>query len=76
MSAGVLLAGLNAPPEPFVPDQVQLAPVYALVVVGLGSEDAHARLIAPVREAMPRLFEVVTPIPYAALQQLLDPSAP
>ncbi len=73
---GLFLAGLSAPPEPFVPEQHQLAPVYALGVVGLGSEEAHAQLIAPIRESIPRLFELVTPIPYTALQQMFDPSAP
>ena len=31
----MFLAGLNAPPEPFVPEQHQLAPVFAIAVVGL-----------------------------------------
>ena len=73
---GVFLAGLNAPPEPFVPEEHQHAPVFVLAVVGLGSEAAHAQLVAPVRESMPGLFELVTPIPYTALQQMFDPAAP
>jgi FAD/FMN-containing dehydrogenase len=73
---GVFLAGLNAPPEPFVPEEHQLAPVYAFLIVGLGDAEAHAGLIEPVREAIPPLIELVTPIPYTALQQMFNGSAP
>jgi FAD/FMN-containing dehydrogenase len=73
---GVFLAGLSAPPEPFVPEEHQLAPVYAFAIVGLGDAETHARLIEPVREALPPLIELVTPIPYTALQQMFNGSAP
>jgi FAD/FMN-containing dehydrogenase len=33
---GALLAELNAPPEPFVPAELRLAPVFALVIVTVG----------------------------------------
>ena len=49
---GVFLAGLNAPPAPFVPEQYQHAPVYALVVVGFEDEARHAGLLAPVRATL------------------------
>jgi FAD/FMN-containing dehydrogenase len=61
---GTFLAGLSAPPEPFVPEQYRLAPGYALVVVGFGSAEDHARAIAPIRSAVPPLFELVTALPY------------
>ena len=73
---GVFLAGLSAPPAPFVPEAQHFAPVYALAVVGFGSDAAHAALIAPIREAIRPLFELVTPMPYVALQQMFDESAP
>jgi hypothetical protein len=73
---GAFLAGLNAPPEPFVPEQHQLAPVFAIAVVGFQDDEAHARLIDPIRAAVPPLFELVTPIPYVALQQMFNESAP
>ena len=73
---GVFMAGLNAPPEPFVPEEHQLAPVFALAVVGLRDEATLAAAIAPIRDAVKPLFEMVTPIPYTALQQMFDPSAP
>ncbi len=72
----VFLAGLSAPPEPFVPAELQLTPVFGLVVVGLGAEGAHAELIAPITAALEPVVELVTPIPYVALQQMFDASAP
>jgi FAD/FMN-containing dehydrogenase len=73
---GVFLAGLSAPPEPFVPEEHHLAPVFAFAIVGFGDADAHAALIEPVRQAIPPLIELVTPMPYTALQQMFNGSAP
>ena len=44
---GAFLAGISAPAAPFVPEQHQLAPGYALMIVGFGSAEDHARVIAP-----------------------------
>jgi FAD/FMN-containing dehydrogenase len=74
--AGIFIAGLNAPPEPFVPEEYRLQPGYALVVAGFGTAGAHERLIAPVRDALDVRFELVTPIPFTNLQQMFDPAAP
>ncbi len=73
---GVLIAGLSAPPLPFVPEQHHFAVGYALLVAGFGSAEEHAAVIAPVRDALPPLFEMVTPIPYVALQQMFDAGNP
>lgn len=73
---GVFLAGLSAPPEPFVPEEHHLAPVYAFAIVGFGDADTHAALIEPVRQAVSPLIELVTPMPYTALQQMFNGSAP
>jgi FAD/FMN-containing dehydrogenase len=74
--AGGMIVALNAPPAPAVPAQHHFTPGVALFVIGFSSADAHAALVAPARDALPPLFEFVTEIPYAALQQLLDESAP
>jgi FAD/FMN-containing dehydrogenase len=73
---GVLVAGLNAPPAPFVPETHHFAPGYALFVVGFGTPEEHAQVVAPIREALAPLFELVTPIPYVMLQQLMDEGNP
>jgi FAD/FMN-containing dehydrogenase len=73
---GVLVAGLNAPPAPFVPEQHHMAPGYAIIVVGLASPEEHAAAVAPIREQMPPLFEFVSPIPYTMLQSMMDEGNP
>ena len=67
--------GLSAPPEPFVPEEHRFKIGHALVVVGFGSPEAHAKAIAPVREGIKPLFELVTPIPFVALQKMFDETA-
>jgi FAD/FMN-containing dehydrogenase len=75
--AGAQIAiGLNAPPAPFVPPQYHFTPGYLLLVVGFSSAAEHAQIIAPIRDALPPLFELVSPIPYLALQRTLDETAP
>ena len=74
--ATAFIGALNAPPAPFVPTVHQLQPGYALIVVGFGTAEDHARAIAPIRATLAPLFELVTPMPYVALQQMFDGSAP
>ncbi|MGZ3234219.1 MAG: FAD-binding oxidoreductase [Croceibacterium sp.] len=71
-----LAIGLSAPPEPFVPEQHRFLPGHALLVVGYGSAEEHKAIVAPIRKAVTPLFELVTPIPYVALQQMFNPSVP
>ena len=73
---GALIAGLNAPPAPFVPEKYHFRPGYALIVAGFGADAEHAKLAGQIRSAVPPLFEFITPIPYTGLQQILDASAP
>ena len=39
-----VLAAVNAPPAPFVPEQHHFAPGYALLLTGFGSAQEHAQL--------------------------------
>lgn len=73
---GAFLAGMSAPPAPFVPEDLHFTPAFALVVVGLTDEASHAELIAPIKQALAPMVELVTPMPYVALQQMFDESAP
>jgi FAD/FMN-containing dehydrogenase len=72
----MFLAGLNAPPAPFVPEQYQGSLGYAVIVVGHGSQEVHQQAVSALREAAPPLFVFDTPIPFTQLQQLFDESAP
>ncbi len=67
--------GLSAPPAPFVPQEHHFRPGHALLVVGFGTPEEHASLIAPIRQAVAPLFELVTPIPFVNLQQMFNDSA-
>jgi FAD/FMN-containing dehydrogenase len=70
------IAGLSAPPAPFVPSEYHFRPGFALVVVGFGSAEEHGRLVRPVRDAGGQLFELVTPMPYGQLQKMFDDGNP
>jgi FAD/FMN-containing dehydrogenase len=67
-----VVGALNAPPAPFVPEQHHFAPGYALVLTGFGSGPEHAELVTQIRDRLPPLFDLVTPMPYVELQKLLD----
>jgi FAD/FMN-containing dehydrogenase len=73
---GAMIAGRNAPPAPFVPDEYHFTPGYALIVAGFGELTEHAALVKAVRSAQPPLFDLVTPMPYVELQRMLDDAAP
>jgi hypothetical protein len=68
----ILIGGVNAPPVPFVPEQYHYKPGYALVITGFSTAEEHEQTMAEIRTALPPLFEFATPMPYTALQQLLD----
>ncbi len=70
----MVVGGLNAPPAPFVPEHLHLQPGYGLIVVGFGSPEAHAEVLARLRARVEPAFEFATPMPYVALQQMLDES--
>lgn len=67
-----LAIGLTAPPAPFVPEQFRGRAGHALLVAGFGSAEEHQRAMAPIREAVSPLFEMVTPMPFVALQQMFN----
>jgi hypothetical protein len=63
---------VNAPPAPFVPEQHHFAPGYVLVLTGFNGTTEHARLVDQIRGSLPPLFDLVAPMRYTDLQQLLD----
>jgi FAD/FMN-containing dehydrogenase len=68
----VVVGGLNAPPAPFVPEHLHFQLGYALLVTGFGSAEQHAQVMARLRSAMTPQFEFASPMPYTAVQQLID----
>ncbi|MER6003375.1 FAD-binding oxidoreductase [Nonomuraea angiospora] len=63
---------LTAPPAPFVPGHVVGRPILAIAPVWLGDPEAGAEVIRPLFEAATPLFDAVQPMPYLALQSMLD----
>jgi FAD/FMN-containing dehydrogenase len=63
---------VNAPPAPFVPEEHHFAPGYLLVLTGFGGAPEHAQLVDQIRGSVPPLFDLVAPMRYTDLQQLLD----
>lgn len=74
MSLGMnaIVGALNAPPAPFVPVQHHFEPGYVMLLTGFGENDEHGRLVARIRQTVPPLFDMVTPMPYVELQKMLD----
>ena len=73
---GTGLAFICAPPEEFVPEPVRGQPVIGIVVCCTGPVDDAERALAPLREFGPPAIDMVAPMPYVAVQQLLDPPNP
>jgi len=71
-SLNAIPAALTAPPAPFVPPEHHHKVGYALLLVGFADEAGHQQVLERVRDTLPPLFEYITPMPYVALQQLLD----
>jgi FAD/FMN-containing dehydrogenase len=65
-------AALTAPPAPFVPPEHRGKPGYALLLVGFGDPAGHRQVTERIRAALPPLFDAVDPMPFTALQQLMD----
>ncbi|SDY86604.1 FAD/FMN-containing dehydrogenase [Amycolatopsis xylanica] len=72
---GAMMVGFNAPPAPFVPEEYHLKPGYALTIVDFDGDKLDG-VAAKIREGLPAQFEMVSPIPYAELQKMLDAAIP
>ena len=73
--ASMLAAILTAPPEPFVPQELTGAKAVAILGCWCGDLDAGAAALAPLRQLGPAA-DVFGPMPYSALQGMLDGGAP
>src|SRR3954469_23800095 len=73
---GAALAFVSAPPEPFVPEPMHGKPIIGMVVCWAGDHEEGERVLAPIREAMQPVMDMVAPMPYTALQQMLDAGGP
>ncbi|MEA2373637.1 MAG: hypothetical protein QOD53_100, partial [Thermoleophilaceae bacterium] len=70
---GTGLAFISAPPLDFVPEPVRGKPVIGVVVGYAGPPEEGQEVMKPLLEFGPPALSMVQPMPYVAVQQLLDP---
>jgi membrane protein DedA with SNARE-associated domain/FAD/FMN-containing dehydrogenase len=74
VGAGAAL--ITAPPEPFVPEAARGKRAVAIIVCYAADVDQGERVLSPLREFGSPVVDLVQPMPYTAVQQLIDPSLP
>jgi FAD/FMN-containing dehydrogenase len=72
---GWAVASITAPPAPFVPQEWQGKRVIAIAGQFAGDLEEAERLMKPLRGLKP-ILDLWQPMPYLAVQQLLDPGNP
>ncbi len=72
---GGALALITAPPAPFVPEHLQGQPAIAMVVCYTGDPAEGEKAIQPLLDLDP-VVRMVQPMPYVAVQALLEPMNP
>jgi FAD/FMN-containing dehydrogenase len=68
----IVVAALNAPPAPFVPEEHHFKPGYGMLIAGFGDQEQFDSVVQRFHEGPEFLFEFASPMPYLALQTLLD----
>ena len=69
---GGAVALVTAPNEEFVPEPVRGQPVAGVVLCYAGSPEEGEKALQPLREFGPPPLDLVQPMPYVALQRLID----
>jgi FAD/FMN-containing dehydrogenase len=64
-----------APPEPFVPPEMQGKPVLGMAALYVGDPDQGAEVVQPLKDLEPAV-NLIGPTPYTAFQAVTDPLAP
>jgi FAD/FMN-containing dehydrogenase len=65
-----------APPAPFIPEEWHGKPLIGLMSCYAGSLEDGEKAVAPLRELGQPVADLMGPLPYTALQSLLDPLWP
>jgi FAD/FMN-containing dehydrogenase len=73
---GTGLAFITAPPADFVPEPVRGHPVIGIIVCWSGPVEDGRAALKPLTDAVPPAVDMVQPMPYVALQQLIDEGNP
>jgi len=67
---------ITAPPEEPFPPELQGGPVAIIAVAWCGDPAEGERVLAPLRAGLSPAVDLVGPMPYVALQSMLDQTAP
>jgi FAD binding domain len=70
------LALITAPPEEFVPEEARGKPACGLIVIYVGDPQQGEQAFRPLLEWGDPWLTMVQPMPYVAVQQLIDPANP
>lgn len=73
---GAALALVTAPPADFVPEPARGKPIVAVVLFYNGPVTDGERVLAPLRSFGPPAVDLVQPMPYVAVQALMDDGNP
>jgi FAD/FMN-containing dehydrogenase len=73
---GSAVALITAPPADFVPEPARGKPAAGVVLCYAGPVEEGERVLAPLRAFGPPAADLVQPMPYTAVQQLLDHGNP
>jgi FAD/FMN-containing dehydrogenase len=73
---GIFAVLLTAPPQDPFPPELRGRPVAVLSVAWSGDLAEGERVLAPLRADRPPVLDLVGPMPYVALQSMLDATAP
>jgi FAD/FMN-containing dehydrogenase len=73
---GVFPAFQIAPPLPFIPEKEHGKTFIAMVSVWAGDLDQGEKQLEPIRNAAPRAAEMISPMPYPAINAAFDPLLP
>lgn len=71
VGSGVAL--ITAPPEEFVPEAARGMPAVGVILLYAGDPAEGVRVLEPLTSFGPPAVDLVQPMPYTAVQQLLDP---
>jgi FAD/FMN-containing dehydrogenase len=71
---GGAVAYITAPPLDFVPEPVRGQPVVGVVLGYMGAPEEGAEVLRPMREFGPPGVDMMGPMPYTAMQQLIEPA--
>jgi FAD/FMN-containing dehydrogenase len=70
------MALLTAPPEEFVPEEIRGQPAVGVVYCYVGSPEEGMATAEPLRAFGAPVVDMIQPMPYAVVQQMLDAGSP